>query len=78
MPATLLMMAGKPKLLEEEARANFGPDSRAPRKEAERRRDMDDSGKDLTGNRRKPSRSSKAAKRRTEGPRRRMMQAWRK
>ena len=59
---------------EEEARANFGPDSREQHKEAKRRRDLDDSGGDIKDNWRKPSRSSKAEKRRMEEDR----QAWRK
>ena len=38
----------------------------APRKEAEWKRDLDDSGKDLKGPVRKPARASKAEKRRVE------------
>jgi hypothetical protein len=51
---------------EQEARANFGAGTEAQRKEAKRRRDLDDSGKDIKGNWRKPSRSSKAEKRKIE------------
>ena len=51
---------------EQEVRANFGAGTEAQRKEAKRRIDLDDSGKDIKGNLRKPSRSSQAAKRRIE------------
>ena len=37
-----------------------------PRKEAKRKRDLDESGQDLKGTARKPSRQSKAEKRRVE------------
>ena len=51
---------------EEEIRANFRPGIEEQRKEAKRRRDLDDSGRDIKGNWRKPSHSSKAEKRRIE------------
>ena len=35
---------------EEEVRANFAPGSEEHRKEAKRRRDLDDSGRDIKGN----------------------------
>ena len=66
MPATLLTMAGKPKSWRTEARANFGVGTEEQRKEAKRKRDLDDSGADIKGNHRKPSRPSKAEKRRIE------------
>ena len=51
---------------QEVVQANFGPGAKAHRKETKRRRDPDDSGAYISGNRRKPSRSSKAEKRRIE------------
>ena len=51
---------------EEEVRANFGPEAEQHLKETKRRRDMDDFGADIKGQHRKPSRSSKAEKRRIE------------
>ena len=51
---------------EQEARANFGAGTEEQRKEAKRKRNLDDSGADIKGNHRKPSRSSKAEKRRIE------------
>ena len=51
---------------EQEARANFGAGTESQRKEAKRRRDLDDSGKDIKGNWKKPSRGSKSEKRRIE------------
>ena len=51
---------------EEEVRANFGPGAEQHLKETKRRRDTDDPGADIKGQHRKPSRSSKAEKRRIE------------
>ena len=39
---------------EEEVRGNFGPGSEEHRKETKRRRDLDDSGRDIKGNWKKP------------------------
>ena len=51
---------------QQEARANFGPDAERNRKETKKRRDLDDSGADIRGNFRKPTRLSKAEKRKIE------------
>jgi hypothetical protein len=51
---------------EQEVRANFGAGTEAHQKEAKRKRDLDDSGADIKGNHRKPTRLSKAEKRRIE------------
>ena len=51
---------------EQEARANFGAGTEAQRKEAKRRRDLDESGADIRGQHRKPTRQSKADKRKLE------------
>jgi hypothetical protein len=51
---------------EQEARANFGAGIEEQRKEAKRKTDLDDSGANIKGNHRKPSRLSKAEKRRIE------------
>ena len=52
---------------EQEVRANFGAGTEDQRrKEAKRRRDLDESGADIRGQHRKPTRQSKAEKRRIE------------
>ena len=63
MPATLLTMAGEP---QQKARASFSAGTEEQRKEIKRRRDLDDSGQDIKGTHKKPSRLSKAEKRRIE------------
>ena len=51
---------------EQEARANFGAGTEEQRKEVKRKRDLDDSGADIRGPRMKPTRHSKADKRKLE------------
>jgi hypothetical protein len=51
---------------EQEAGANFGAGTEEQRKEAKRRRDLDNSGADIRGIHRKPTRLSRAEKRRIE------------
>jgi hypothetical protein len=60
---------------EQETRANFGAGTEEQRKEAKRKRDLDDSGADIKGNHRKLQDYPKL---RSEGSRRRIDKVWTK